>query len=124
MRKKQNGLMPYLAGLIFGYIVTLIAAAAGALIMWAVGAEPGLAWLAAVPAFAIGSFFCGRKTGEITRRNGLKNGFVSGIIYILPLLLLGIVFGNVQWFLLPVKLVLSLIAGAAGGVAGVNSPEV
>lgn len=115
--------MPFWAGLVGGYLLTLAIAAAGALIMWICGADGGIAWLAALPALACGSFFCGRTAGRIRRRGGLKTGAVCGVMYCIPLIALGLIFGMTGWVLLPVKLILCVGFAAAGGVAGVNSPE-
>lgn len=125
MRKKRNNsrLMPFGAGLVCGYLLTLGIAAAGALIMWVIGADSGLSWLIAVPAAAFGSFVCGRTAGRMRRRGGLKTGFVCGLLYFIPLIILGLVFRTAGWIMLPVKLILCVGFGAAGGVAGVNSPE-
>ena len=45
------------------------------------------------------------------------------VLFIAPLILLGFIFGRNEGVMLPVKLLLSLGFAAAGGVAGVNSPE-
>lgn len=91
--------------------------------MWLGGADGGMAWLVAVPAAAFGSFVCGRTAGRMRRRGGLKTGSVCGLLYCVPLIILGIIFRTSEWILLPVKLILCIGFGAAGGVAGVNSPE-
>lgn len=125
MRKKRKNtrFFPYWAGIAAGYIVTAAMAASGALIMWIFGTDGGLAWLAAVPAIAAGSFVCGRTAGKIRRSGGLKIGLFCGIIYILPMLAVGLVLGTVGSGMLPVKLALCAGFGTAGGVSGVNSPE-
>ena len=125
MRKRRSNsrLLPFGAGLAAGYILTAGTAAAGALIMWILGADGGLSWIVAVPAAAMGSFLCGRTAGKMRRRGGLKTGAVCGIMYCIPLLLLALIFGTVQGALLPVKLALCIGFGAAGGVSGVNSQD-
>ncbi|MBP0983874.1 MAG: TIGR04086 family membrane protein [Oscillospiraceae bacterium] len=125
MRKRRSNsrLLPFGAGLAAGYLLTAGTAAAGALIMWLLGADGGLSWIVAVPAAAMGSFLCGRTAGKMRRRGGLKTGAVCGIMYCVPLILLALIFGTVQGALLPVKLALCIGFGAAGGVSGVNSQD-
>lgn len=125
MRKRRSNsrLLPFGAGLAAGYMLTAGTAAAGALIMWILGADGGLSWIVAVPAVAMGSFLCGRTAGKMRRRGGLKTGAVCGIMYCVPLILLALIFGTVQGALLPVKLALCIGFGAAGGVSGVNSQD-
>lgn len=122
-RRKHSRLMPFWAGLTAGYLTTLGICTAGALIFWLVGADSGIAWLAALPAAALGSFVCGRTAGRQRRHSGLKTGAVCGVMYSLPLMLLGLIFGAAHGVMLPVKLALCIGFGTAGGVAGVNSQD-
>ncbi len=125
MRKRRSNsrFLPFGAGLAAGYLLTAGTAAAGALIMWLLGADGGLSWIVAVPAAAMGSFLCGRTAGKMRRRGGLKTGVVCGIMYCIPLILMALIFGTMQGALLPVKLALCVGFGAAGGVSGVNSQD-
>ncbi len=122
-KKSRSRFMPFGAGLAAGYLLTLAVAAVGALIMWLTGADGSVAWLAAVPAAALGSFICGRTAGKQRRRGGLKTGAACGVLYCIPLVLAALIFGTVQGVLLPVKVALCIGFAAAGGVSGVNSPE-
>ena len=70
-----------------------------------------------------GSFFCGRTAGKIRRHDGLKTGAICGVIYIAPLILLGIILGRTDGTLILIKLLLCLGFAAGGAVSGVNSPE-
>ena len=125
MRRKKNRsrLLPFGAGLAAGYLLTLGISAAGALLLWLTGADGGLAWLAAVPAAAFGSFLCGRTAGRQRRRSGLKTGAVCGLMYCIPLVLVSLLFGWAGSGMLPIKLALCIGFAAAGGVSGVNSTE-
>lgn len=125
MRRKHGNsqLTPFGRGIAVGYIITAAAAAAGALVMIVLGADGGIAWLPALAAAAAGSFFCGRTAGRSRRREGLKTGAICGVMYIAPLILIGLITGMAQGALLLVKLLLCLGFAMAGGVAGVNSPE-
>ena len=74
-------------------------------------------------AAAAGSFFCGRAAGRTRRKDGLKTGAICGVMYVVPLILIGLITGMAQGVLLLVKLMLCLGFAAAGGVSGVNAPE-
>ena len=113
--------MPFLTGLIVGYAITLVMCAAAALLMLMTDSAEGMSRVAAVLSTAASSFFAGRCAGKLRRHSGLKTGALCGIIYILPLLLLSLLFGNFGGVLFLVKLFLCIAFGAAGGVLGVNS---
>lgn len=122
-RRRNSRFLPFGAGLVAGYMLTVGVAAVSALIMWITGADGGIAWIPAILAAAMGSFLCGRTAGKMRRRGGLKTGAVCGVIYCLPLILLSLVFGTAQGVMLPVKVVLCIGFGTAGGVSGVNSQD-
>lgn len=115
--------MPFGRGFAIGYLVTAGISAAGALLLLLLGADGGISWLPAIAAAAAGSFFCGRTAGKLRRHDGLKTGAICGIMYIAPLLLLGLIFGRAEGGLLLIKLLLCLGFAAGGAVSGVNSPE-
>lgn len=125
MRKKHGNsrLAPFGRGIAIGYLVTAAISAAGALVLLLFGADCGISWLPAIAASAAGSFFCGRTAGKIRRHDGLKTGAICGVIYIAPLILLGIILGRTDGTLILIKLLLCLGFAAGGAVSGVNSPE-
>ncbi len=121
--KREHRMLPYAAGVITGYIVTLVLSAAAALLLFLTDSAQGLSGAVAVVAAALSCFFGGRRAGRLRRRDGLRTGFVCGILYMLPLTLVAIIWGTFGGALLWVKLILCAVFGAAGGVNGVNSPE-
>lgn len=121
--KKNRRTLPFAAGLVSGYGLTLAVSAAAALGLSFTDSASELAWLAALLAMASGSFLCGRTAGKMRRRGGLKTGALCGVLYFLPLMLLSFIFGAAQGILLPVKAALCIVFSAAGGVAGVNTPQ-
>lgn len=121
--KREHHLLPIAAGVITGYIVTLVLSMAAALLLFLTDSAEGLSGAAAVIIAALSCFFAGRRAGRLRRRDGLKTGFICGILYMLPLTLAAIIWGTFGGTLFWVKLVLSAVFGAAGGVNGVNSPE-
>ncbi len=120
-KKRRSPLAPFAAGIAAGYGAALILAAlaAGALTITDTAATASGA--AAVVAIAAGSFVCGRVAGKLRRKGGLKTGALSGIMFIVPLVVISLVFGLAGGVLLIVKAVLCVIFGMVGGVSGVNS---
>ncbi len=121
--KREHRVLPYAAGVITGYIVTLILSAAAAFILFMTDSAEAFSGAVAVTASALSCFFAGRRAGRLKRHDGLKTGFLCGIIYVLPLILAAIIWGTFSGALFWLKLILCAVFGAAGGVNGVNSPE-
>ena len=118
--KKEHRLLPYAAGAASGYILTLALAVPAALLLLVTGSVESFSGAAAVIIMALACFFSGRTAGMLRRRDGLKAGALCGVIYLAPLLLLGIIFRTIGGVLLVVKALLCVVFAAAGGVAGVN----
>jgi len=121
--KREHKLTPYTAGMIAGYVASLLTAIAGALLVLATDSAETLSGVMAMLALTVGSFVAGRAGGALQRRNGLKTGALCGILYLLPLLLLSMIFGVATGALLLVKLLVCVAFGAAGGVFGVNASD-
>lgn len=121
--RREHRLLPYAAGLITGYIVTLILSMAAALLLYLTDSAEGLSGAAAVIISALSCFMAGRRAGRLRRRDGLKAGFICGVLYMLPLVLVALIWGTFGTALFWVKLIVCAVFGAAGGVNGVNSPE-
>lgn len=106
-----------------GYIVMLAICLLAALILsFTDAAEKGSA-AAAIPAIVVGSFVCGRTAGMLRRRNGLKTGALSGLMFMVVPLLLSLIFGMVGTGMFFLKIGLCVIFGTIGGVAGVNTEK-
>ena len=121
--KKDPRLLPYAAGIISGYLLTLAAAAVIALPLSFTDIAADMAGAAAIACMAAGAFICGRTGGAIRRRNGLKTGMLCGALYFIPLMIISVIAGAAGSIMLPVKALVCLAFSAAGGVAGVNSPK-
>ncbi len=123
MRKKKRmpKSLPVAAGLIAGWAAALLICVLGGLALsFSDMAQIGSV-IAAMLAYAIGSFVAGRVAGGMRGRGGLKTGALCGILFFLPPLLLSLIFGMAGTFLLPIKALLCLCFSTAGGVVGVNS---
>ncbi len=122
MRKQRNdwAAYPYVAGILSGYAATLAVSAIGALLLSFTDGASENAWIAALIAVCVGSFFCGRSAGLIKKRGGLKTGALCGIIYLLPLILLSLIFKRTGGVMLIVKILICLVISSAGAVSGVN----
>ena len=114
--RKKNRLAPFTAGITGGYVTALAAAAVGAVLILLTDSQ-SLAGAAAMAALAAGSFASGRISGAMRRHSGLATGAICGVLYLLPLILLSLVFGVMRGALLFVKLAVCTAFGAAGGVA-------
>lgn len=121
-KKKNSRLMPYGAGLCLGYAALAAISGVAALIVLITDAS-GAAGVAAIAAIAAGSFISGRVVGKINRKNGMKSGAICGTAFIVPILLFSVIFGKAGTFLLFVKIALSVVFGAVGGVSGVNADD-
>lgn len=125
MRKKKRNsrFAPFAAGIAAGYGTALTAAAlaAGALTITDTAAAAAGSGAAAILAVSAGSFVCGRIAGKLRRKNGLQTGAVCGVLFIIPLVVLSLIFGLAGGVMLAVKAALCLVFGMVGGVSGVNS---
>lgn len=121
-KKKNSRLMPFAAGFFAGFGILAVISGIAALILLITDAAAASA-AAAIIAIAAGSFVSGRVVGKMRRKNGIKSGVLCGIIFIAPILLLSILFGEAGSFMMFVKIALSIIFGAAGGVSGVNAQD-
>ena len=83
----------------------------------------GAAGAAAVIALMIGSFVCGKTAGTIHRKDGLKTGFLCGLAFAVPIIIVSIIFSYGSAGTLFLKTALCASFAAVGGVSGVNSPE-
>ena len=119
-KKKNSRFMPFAAGLCAGFAVLLVISGIAAVVLLITDA-PAASSAAAIIAIAAGSFISGRVVGKMRRKNGIKSGALCGTVFIIPILLLSLIFGQLGTFMLFVKIALSVIFGAAGGVSGVNA---
>lgn len=122
-KKRRSPFIPFAAGLAVGYGVTLMVSAGAALLLSFFDGASKTAGAAAVLALAIGSYFCGRTTGMMRRRGGLKTGLLCGLMFMVLPVLLSLIFRRFEGVMLPVKLILCAAFGVVGGVAGVNTDE-
>lgn len=119
--KRNYKLRPYLIGVLFGYIATVVTILPAALILSLMKSAAGAAGAAAVVALMIGSFVCGRISGTIHHKDGLKTGFLCGLIFSVPIILISVIFSSVSAGTLFLKAALCTSFAAVGGVSGVNS---
>ena len=119
--KREHRALPYVAGIAAGYAAALVLSAVAALLLLMSGTTEIMSGAAGLLVTAGSSFFAGRATGKLRRRDGLKCGAVSGILFMLPLAVLGMIFGRAGIVMLLIKAVICVVFGATGGVVGVNS---
>ncbi len=122
-QKQSSPFMPFWAGLVCGYIVTLLICVLAAVVLSFTDAAEKGSSAAAIPAIAVGSYVCGRTAGVLRRRNGLKTGALCGVLFMIPLVVLSLIFGLTGSIMLFLKIALCVIFGTIGGVAGVNTDK-
>ena len=121
--KRERRYTAFTAGVAGGYIAALAVAAIGAVIVLITDSAEDMSGAMSIAALAAGSFISGRISGAIRRRDGLKTGAICAVMYLIPLVILSLIFGVMSGALLPVKCVLCIAFGAAGGVVGVNHSD-
>ncbi len=119
--KQEHRLMPFAAGLISGYITTLITAAAGAFFLLLTDTAEAMAGTVAITAMLLSCFVAGHTAGHIRRHGGLAAGALCGVLYMVLPLLISLLTFNASIAVMAAKLTLCITAGAAGGVFGVNT---
>lgn len=120
-RKPESKLKPYLLGIAFGYAAMLITVLPAALILSLMKTAAKGAGAAAVIALMAGGFICGKTGGLVRQRDGLKTGFLCGLMFAVPLVALSVIFGGGFSGSVFLKLALCTSFATVGGVSGVNS---
>lgn len=112
---------PLAVGMAVGLLVCLVLLAVFAAVM-ASGLLPSRAATPfALAAATLGSLFGGFAAARVARAHGLLLGAVCGLLLFLLITAVGfIAFPEASPTLLPLKAVLTVVAGALGGVWGVN----
>lgn len=101
-------------------ILTILPAA---LILSLMKSASKAAGAAAVIALTIGGFVCGKTAGFIRQKDGLKTGFLCGLMFSVPMIILTVIFPSGSAGTLMLKIALCASFAAVGGVSGVNSSE-
>ena len=122
-RKRNDKLKPYLLGVLFGYMAMTVTILPAALILSLMRSASKAAGAAAVIALMIGGFVCGKAAGTIRHKDGLKTGFLCGLAFSVPIIIINIIFSAGSAGTLFLKIALCASFAAVGGVSGVNSPN-
>lgn len=123
MRKKKRNdrLKPYLIGTLFGYMAMILTILPAALILSLMRSASKAAGAAAVIALMIGGFVCGKTAGAVRQKDGLKTGFLCGLTFSVPMIIITAIFSSGSAGTLILKIALCASFAAIGGVSGVNS---
>jgi len=113
-------LRPLLIGLCIGVVACTLLLLLAALLFRSVDVPPDAAAPVAVSAAAISAFLSGLIAARVAGSRGLLTGGACGLLLFLVLLLLGLARGGVDSGYAVVKLAALTLAGAIGGVLGVN----
>ena len=112
---------PVLLGLCIGVLCTTLLLLLMALVIRSVDVPRGAVTPLAVVAAGVGAFAAGLTAALAARRNGLLLGAVCGLLLFLIILLAGSLrSGGVDGSFAAVKAAVLTVAGAIGGVLGVN----
>ena len=122
-RKIDPKYMPYLLGMAVGYGTALLISIAAAVILSFSDAAAKSAGAASVIALSVGSFMCGRTAGIVRHRDGMRTGFLCGLMFSAIPLVLSLIFGYFGSIMGLVKTLLCIVFGIVGGVAGVNKDD-
>lgn len=121
--KRNYRLRPYLIGILFGYMATVLTILPAALILSLMRSASKAAGAAAVIALMIGGFICGKTAGALRRKDGLKTGFLCGLAFSVPMIIITVIFSPNSEGMLFLKIALCASFAAVGGVSGVNSHD-
>lgn len=112
---------PFIISAVFGSAVTIILLLIFALIISKIDAPLGIIGVLSSVALGIGCIAAGITIGKIFRKNGLFLGGFIGIVIFAICFLVSLIIGDGYSAFAVIKLIISICAGAIGGVAGVNS---
>ena len=113
-------LRPLLVGLCVGAVCCTLLLLAAACLLRSVDLPLGVAIPTAVVAAAISAFVGGFATARTAGSHGLLMGSACGVMLFLIILLCGLCRGGVEGGYAAIKLAALTLAGAIGGVLGVN----
>ena len=111
-----------LLGVVLGYCISLVAFIASSIIFrfteTPLAILPYFTYLTSLASIIVGGLYTSRQVG----RQGWLNGGICGVIYLFGLMLLSFILGVevVIGFDLVTRFFLAFVAGAVGGILGVN----
>lgn len=112
---------PLLFGVAVGIVVCTLLLMLMAAVIQRVDVPAGAALPLAVGAAAAGAFLAGLTAALVAGQRGLLMGAVSGLLLYLPMLVAGLArYSSVDGAASLLKLAVLAVAGAVGGVLGVN----
>lgn len=112
---------PLLFGVAVGIVVCTLLLMLMAVVIQRVDIPQGAALPLAVGAAAAGAFLAGLTAALVAGQRGLLTGAVSGLLLYLPMLIAGLArYSSVDAAGSLLKLAVLAVAGAVGGVLGVN----
>lgn len=125
--EKQNSagvgrlLMPELYGLLSAFIAAVLLLVLFSAVMAAKDIPSSLITPFACISISIGAFFGGMIASKSIHSHGLMMGAVNGVLFFLFLYVIGLIMRQVDLnTMLLLKIILSVVFGAVGGVLGVN----
>lgn len=127
-RKAFNGRLSLLANTAFsslsGFVIVFICVVVFAFIITKIDVTDKVVSVLSGAALCIGAYAGGYVSAKKRRRNGLFMGILCGLFMFLVILIIGTFFVHtISGFSPSLKLVLTVVCGALGGIVGVNSKK-
>lgn len=117
IRLAASYILPVLCGFAVSAVLSLLAAG----VMYALGMPPSSSGFLSFAALAAGAFTAGLLCGLIRRRGGLKRGALCSALFLVPLLIISALTGNLTGEALIAKALSVLMCSCTGAVIGVNA---
>ncbi len=117
---KRHLFLPFIRSLLVGGAVCLAALVFNSLVMWIMQFPVEWSYFLGLLSLSLGCFSGGFVLGKQKKREGIKQGLLLGSGLLLICVVFGFIFGDVSFGGFFGKALVCWIAGAVGGVLGVN----
>ena len=117
---KKHLFLPFIISLLAGGLVCLAALIFNSLVMWIMQLPVEWSYFLGLFSLSCGCFAGGFVLGKQKKREGIKQGLLCGSGLLLICLVLGFIFGDISFGGFFFYFLVCWIAGAVGGVLGVN----
>lgn len=113
----------YILSTIIGTLLTCLALAIFAAIVWLLQLANDFFDTFALLAFGTGCLTAGITIGRIKKQGGLVKGFKVGVLMLIPLIIVTLISGNFTLEFFLGRFVTAVLCGSVGGVIGVNKRQ-
>jgi len=110
----------YITAVVLGIFASGAALLLSSLIIYLFGLPVVYGKFFALASFGAGSAVSGFAAGVIKRQNGIASGIKAALLFMLPIILISYITGNLTGEDSLTRFIAAVLCGAAGGVIGVN----